>query len=522
MSATVCVDAGTSLVKAVVLDAEGHELVVVREPAPVDEPRPGWSEQDMDAVLDLVGACVREAVERSPVPVGRLALTGQGDGAWLVDRYGRPVRPAVLWNDARSRGIVERWQREGVLDEAFRRNGSLGNLGLPHAIMAWFAEHQPDVLRHTWSVLTCGSWLFGALTGSWGLHPSEASAPWLDLATGQPSDALVELYGLTPWRALVPPVLGPGQTTRPLSAAAAGRLGLPSGIPVTLAPYDVVSTPAGGGAVAPGDGFCVLGTTLCTGVLLDRPDTSGPASGLTLLGQPGEPVVRAFPTLAGTGVLGWLARLLGVDDAAALVDLAADSPPGARGVRMWPYLSPAGERSPFLDPDARGLVGGLSLLSRPADLARSALEGLAHVIADCVQAAGRTPATLTVSGGGSASDLWCETIADVTGTTVVRTDGREAGARGALLSSMVAAGEAPSVEQAARAVVRETTDFVPDPGRRDFYAGQHAEFLTVRELVGSRWSTWVASNGLAETAANEFSRDVLDEVAPCETDVRSA
>ena len=512
MTATVCVDAGTSLVKAVVFDPEGRELVVVRMPAPVDEPRPGWSEQDMDAVLDLVCGCVREAVAQSPLPVRRLALTAQGDGAWLVDRYGRPVRPAVLWNDARARSIVEGWQRDGVLDEAFRRTGSLGNLGLPHAIMAWFDEQDPGVLAHTSRVLTCGSWLYGSLTGTWGLHPTEASAPWLDLATGQPSDALVDLYGLTRWRGLVPPVLGPEQTTRPLSAGAAALLGLPGGIPVTLAPYDVVSTPAGGGATAPGDGFCVLGTTLCTGVLLERPDTSGPPSGLTLLGQPGEPVVRAFPTLAGTGVLGWLAQLLGVDDAAALVARAENSPPGARGVRMWPYFSPAGERSPFLDPDARGLVGGLSLLSTPADLARSALEGLAHVIADCVEAAGRRPANLTVSGGGSASDLWCATIADVTGTTVVRTDGREAGARGALLWSMVAAGESPTVEKAAHAVVHEQTDFLPDPARRDFYAEQHAEFLTVRGLVGSRWSTWVAENGLAETAANEFSRDVLDEL----------
>lgn len=490
MSATVCVDVGTSLVKAVVLDDEGRELVVVRRPSPVDAPRPGWSEQDMDAVLDLVETCVAEAVEQSPVDVRALALTAQGDGAWMIDRAGRPVRPAVLWNDARARTEVDAWERDGLLGEAFRTNGSLGNLGLPHAVMAWFAEHEPEVLARTSLVLTCGSWLFGSLTGTWGLHPSEASAPWLDLSTGEPSDALVELYGLSRYRALVPAVLGPDETTRPLSATFAAAVGLPPGIGVTMAPYDVVTTSAGGGALTTGDGFCILGTTLCTGVLLSSPDTSGVPSGLTLLGQPGEPVVRAFPTLAGTGVLTWLARLLRVEDAAALVALAADSAPGAHGVRMWPYLSPAGERAPFLDPDARGMLGGLSLLSTPADLARSALEGLAHVIADCLEAAGRRPDALTLTGGGSASDLWCQTIADVTATTVTRSSVRESGARGALLWSAVAAGVAPTVAEAAAALVGETTAFEPDDGRRDFYAAQHEEFLTVRDLVGARWSHW--------------------------------
>lgn len=486
---TLCVDAGTTVTKAVLLSAAGRELLVVRRPTAIVVPRPGWSEQDMTAVYSAVSECVTEAVQRSPEPVTRLAVTAQGDGAWLVDRTGQPVRNAVLWNDARAADVVEEWSRDGLLEVAFRRNGSLGNRGLPHAIMRWLDSHEPAAMARTRHVLTCGSWLYGALTGVWGLHPSEASAPWLDLATGEVSDDLVELYGLSAWRALVPPVLSPPELTRPLLPAVATAMGLPPGVPVTLAPYDVVATGAGGGAVRSGDAFGILGTTLCTGALLERADTTGPPAGLTLLSGDG-PLVRAFPTLAGTGVLEWVRDLLGLASAAELTALAGSSPPGAGGVRVWPYFSPAGERAPFLDGSARGVIAGLTFATTPADLARAAVEGLAHVLRDCLSAGGPTPTVLTLSGGGAASDLWCQCIADVTGVPAVRVEGSEVGARGALLSAAVAAGDVDSLPAAADAFVTRAATFDPDPTTRALFDERYDDFCATRSALAPRWAGW--------------------------------
>lgn len=492
--ATVCVDAGTTVIKAVVFDVDGRELSIARRDTAVLSPRRGWSEQDMNEVLRAVSDCVVEAVAGSPIPVTGMAVTAQGDGAWIVDRSGAPTGNAVLWNDARAVDVLDRWQRDGVLEAAFAINGSLGNLGLPHAILASLREHEPQRLENAAYVVTCGSWIFGSLTGVWGLHPSEASAPWIDVRTGDYSDELFRLYGLDEMRPLVPPVLDGAELTAPLPRDQAERLGLAPGTPVTLAPYDVVATGAGGGSATPGSAFTILGTTLCTATLLEAADTSGTPSGLTLLGGAGKPVVRAFPTLAGTGVLEWLRRLLSVSSAADVTELALQSTPGARGVRVLPYLSPAGERAPFLDPAARGVVAGVSFSHDAGDLARATVEGLAHVIRDCVEAANEQPAELVVSGGGAASDLWCQSIADVTGIRTIRVDGTEIGAKGALLYAEIARGTEPTLADAAAHLVTRARHFDPDPALRALFDERHEDFTRTREALEPRWTAWASAD----------------------------
>ncbi|RMI44638.1 FGGY-family carbohydrate kinase [Streptomyces triticirhizae] len=486
----VCVDAGTTVIKAVAFDADGRERVVTRRDTAVARPRRERAEQDMDEVWHAVVETVREAVQRAGAPVRFLALTAQGDGAWLVDAAHRPVRPAVLWNDGRAADIVTRWAEDGVLERAYRVNGSLTNAGLPNAVLRHLAVEEPEALDAAHSVLTCGGWLFLRLTGVLGIDPSEASAPWLDIHAGAYSDDLVDAYGLAQHRRLLPPLLTGGSRVAEVTAEAAERLGLPAGTPVVLAPYDIVSTALGVGATEPGQATCVLGTTLCTEVLIERPDTGGQPAGLTLdFGVPGR-LVRAFPTLAGTGVLDWLVALLGLRDHGELTELAARVAPGAEGLRVLPYLSPAGERAPFLDPAASGLVTGTRFTHGREHLARAVLEGLAHVIRDCLDAAPHRPVELGLCGGGAASDLWCQLIADITGVPAVRTEDSQVGAKGALLFATTLLGDHPDLTAAARALVRPSARREPDPATRAFHEAQHAEFLATRELAATRWAGW--------------------------------
>ncbi|MDT0268476.1 FGGY-family carbohydrate kinase [Streptomyces sp. DSM 44915] len=486
----VCVDAGTTVIKAVVFDAEGRERVVTRRETAVHHPQRNRAEQDMDEVWQAVVDTVREAVERVARPVSFLALTAQGDGAWLVDQDHRPVRPAVLWNDGRAAGTVRRWAADGVLDRAFRRNASLTNAGLPNAVLSHLAAEEPAALAAAHSVLTCGGWLFLRLTGVLGIDPSEASAPWLDIHTGDYSEELLATYGLTEYQRLLPPLLTGDRQVAEVTPDAAARLGLPAGTPVVLAPYDIVATALGVGATSPGQAACVLGTTLCTEVLIDTPRTDGQPGGLTLdFGVPGR-LVRAFPTLAGTGVLDWLVELLGLRDHRELTELAARVAPGAEGLRVLPYLSPAGERAPFLDPAASGLVTGMLFTHGREHLARAVLEGLAQVIRDCLAAAPHRPVELGLCGGGAASELWCQLIADITGVPTVCTEDSQVGAKGALLFAHTRLGHHPDLKSAAAALVRPRARYEPDVTTRELHDAGHAEFLATRELAATRWAEW--------------------------------
>lgn len=473
----VCVDAGTTVIKSVVFDAEGRELAVTRRDTTVRHPSRAHCEQDMAQVWDAVVATVREAVELVARPVRLLAVTAQGDGAWLVGPDRKPLRPAVLWNDGRAVDVVRGWRADGTLERAYRLNGSLTNAGLPNAILQSLKETRP----HT--VLTCGGWLFGQLTGVWGIEKSEASAPWLDIHKGAYSTELTDLYGIDP--AVLPPLLT--DQVQPLTAT---DLGLPAGTPVVLAPYDIVTTAFGTGATSAGQATCILGTTLCTELLVETPDTTGEPSGLTLdFGTPGL-IMRSFPTLAGTGVVDWLVDLLGLADHAEVTALAEQAPPGADGLRVLPYLSPAGERAPFLDPAASGLVTGMLFGHGRTHLARAVLEGLAHVIRDCLDAAPGRPVELGLCGGGAASPLWCQLIADITGVPAMSTEDSQVGAKGAQVFALTALGDYPDLTAAAAALVRPSARYEPTEGTRDLYEQAHTEFLETRALAATRWAQW--------------------------------
>lgn len=491
----VAVDAGTTEIKTVGYDEAGAETTIVRRSTRVRSPRPGLAEQDLTEVWQAVAGTIHEATG-GRADVELIAVTGQGDGCWLVDRDGRPAGPAVLWNDGRAAPTVERWQRDGRLEQAFRINGSVGFAGSPHAILDWLVTHEPDRVATAAAALTCDGWLFRCLTGEIAVDESDAAAPWLDLTRRDYSAEILELFGL-PWaHRLLPPLRRDHQRVAGLSRTAAAELGLPADVPVVMAPYDVAATSIGAGAVADRQACAILGTTLSTQLVMSTPDLTGPVTGLTVP-LAADRYLRALPTLAGTQVLTWAADLLQLPDPAALTALADGVPPGADGLVFLPYLSPAGERVPFVDATARGGFAGLAFHHDRPRLARAVLEGLTYVIRDCVEAARLAPARLRLCGGGANSPQWAQLIADVLGVPVTRSADRQVGARGAFLTGLVATGAAPDLAAAAAAHVRTRDEFAPDPVRHRAYDARFEDFRAVRDDAARSWPRLARARGPA-------------------------
>ncbi|MDQ6754499.1 MAG: carbohydrate kinase [Actinomycetota bacterium] len=485
--AVICVDAGTTMIKAVGYDEEGTEVVVVRQGTSVMRPHPGWAEQDMLSVWDAVVFTVRGVVRQLQSEVDYLAITAQGDGAWLVDAGGAPTGPAILWNDGRGVDILSAWTDAGILERAFPINGSLTSSGMPNVILSWLRQNDPDRLDRSHASLTCGGWIFTRMTGEFAVDESDAAAPFMDIRTRQYSPELLGLYDMEWAQSLLPVIRDDGDRVAELTRHAGTLLGLPAGLPVVMSSYDIASTAIGVGAVAAGQACCILGTTLCTEIITDQVRISDPAAGLNIApGLPGK-ILRSFPTLAGGEVIQWACELLGIEDPDALTHLASTCGPGARGLMFLPYFSPAGERAPFLDPLARGTFLGMSFEHRREHIARAVLEGLTLVIRDCLAASGDTPTELRVCGGGAASALWLQLIADVTGIPVQRSTDTEVGAKGAFLIGLVATGGAGSVEEVAPWYVRIRDTFTPDPSRAAFYSGLYEDFLALRQVTGQAW-----------------------------------
>ncbi|PTT64664.1 FGGY-family carbohydrate kinase [Arthrobacter sp. HMWF013] len=485
--AVIAVDAGTTMIKAVGYDEEGNELVVVRQSTSVSRPQPGWAEQDMLAVWDAVVFSVRSVQRQLKSDIDFLAITAQGDGCWLVDKAGEPTGPAILWNDGRAAAIVEGWSRQGLLAEAFHINGSQTFPGLPNAILTWLQQNDRERLQRSHLSLTCGGWLFARMTGEFAIDESDGAAPFMDVRTRRYSPELLKLYDMEWARTLLPELRGDDRRVAHLTRGAALEMGLSAGLPIVMSSYDIASTAIGVGAVAPGQACSILGTTLCTEIVADTVTTEGKSAGLTVaLGLPGK-YLNAFPTLAGGEVIQWACQLLDLDNPTELADLAESSPPGAGGLAFMPYLSPAGERAPFLNAQARGSFLGLSFEHQREHMARAVLEGLTLVIRDCLSTSGVTPTELRVCGGGAANPVWLQLIADVTGVPVLRSTDTEVGAKGAFLVGLVATGGAARIEDVSSWYVRIRDTFTPDPHRAVLYSGLYEDFLALRAIMSETW-----------------------------------
>ncbi|MGC0210936.1 MULTISPECIES: FGGY family carbohydrate kinase [Streptomyces] len=467
----VGIDVGTSVVKAAAFDAEGRQLAVEARPVGLSL-HGGVVEQDMEEVYGAVTGVLGALTAAVAEPVEFAGLTGQGDGVWLVDDGGRPVRAAASWMDGRAHELVDRWLADGTFEAVFRRTGSAMFPGCPGPLLAWLDRHEPKALDTARAALYCKDVVFQRLTGAGPTTDvSDASMPFLDPRTRTYDDRVVELLGLTHRRGLLAPV------SDPVATAGSRGEGLPAGTPIANGPYDLPACALGAGVTSPGDGLLIVGTCLASLVATTELDLTGEPAGLYIsTDRPGH-WLRAMPAMVGTAALDWVLSTTGVrhDEVDGLL---ARTPPGAHGVRVLPYFAPSGERAPFVEPRLRAELTGVCLESTRGDLVRATCEGIGYAARHCLEAAGLT-GSLAVCGGGTRSPAWMRLLADVLGRPLRVVEG-EVGARGAVL----AAAERFGAGLDARAWTRPTAVVEPDPERAAAYTEGYAEHL--ERLAGAR------------------------------------
>ncbi len=302
------VDIGTTLTKAVGYGDDGAELCVHSVPTELVHGDDGRVEQDAGAVVASVTSVVRTVAAELPGPPALVALTGQGDGCWLSDAGGVPVRPAASWLDGRAADVVRRWDRDGTADAVLAQNGGMIFPGASAAILAVLDRDEPEALDRAATATHCVGTVFQQLTGVRAVDVSDASYPFLDPRTRDWSDEILRLTGLSHRRELLPPVVGPGGPAAGLTPSAAGALGLPAGTTVSAGPYDLLASARGAGIVEPGDGLLIIGTTLACQVVTADPGPIPHRAGLLLATWRPERWIRAMPAMVGTASLDWLLR----------------------------------------------------------------------------------------------------------------------------------------------------------------------------------------------------------------------
>jgi xylulokinase len=434
------IDVGTSSTKALLLDDGGRVAGEGSAPHTVRAPRRGWAESDPEDWWASTTAAVRAAVGPRAQAVRAVGLSGQMHGVVLADAEGRALRPAILWADARSAAALDAYR---ALPQALV--AGLANplvTGMAGPSLLWLRKHDPRVYAAAAWALQPKDWLRHRLTGTFATDHSDASATLLyDVAADGWSAAVVERLGLRP--DLLAPIRAATDAAGGLRPAAAVALGLEAGIPVVVGGGDTAVAAVGTGLVGSEEAQLAIGTGAQLIVDLAQPRVD-PSRRTHLFRAAAPQRWYALAAMQNAGLaLEWCLRALGRDWAWAY-DQAFEVPPGADGLTFLPYLS--GERTPHLDPCARGGWIGLGLDHGPATMMRAALEGVAYGVRDGLDAlhdAGHLVGDVRLVGGGTGDPRWRQLLADVLGRALVPVDVPHASARGAALLAGAGAGLQP-------------------------------------------------------------------------------
>src|SRR5215208_8376490 len=275
----------------------------------------------------------------------------------------------------------------GVFEAVFRRNGNIIFPGSHAPLLAALERSEPESLERAATAGYCKDGILQRLTGARATDASDASLPFLDVRTRRYDREILRLCGLERWERLLAPVDPAPGPLRPLSAEGSELTGLPEGTPIHSGPFDLPASAIGSGVDEPGEGLIILGTTLACEVLTDRVGTDGEVGGMTLCALEPDRWLRAMPAMVGTASMDLTLSLFDSTHT-DIEEFLADSPPGARDVRVLPFFSPSGERAPFVEPNARGQVAGMTLNTTRADVVRAVCEAVGYAARHCLTAAG--------------------------------------------------------------------------------------------------------------------------------------
>ncbi len=467
------IDLGTTRTKVGLISASCEALGFGRAEHRTEvDPAAGRAEQDPDAWWAGLGVAVREALAGATSDgingisgIEGICVTGHGPSLTAVDADGRPVRPAITWQDTRS--TRERDELEAATG---LRGWALGVL--PAA--RWLERNEPETAARTSWYLNSWEALALRMTGhaATTVVPGGAEVPRADLAG----------TGLTLER--VAPEASAGTTLGGLTPKAARHLDLRAGTPVVAGLVDAFASFHGARMLAAGDAIDVGGAAGGFGVYAERPiqvaggfTTPAPLPGLFSVGG----------AMAATGAaLDWFGGEI-LNGTTPVEDLLAEAgrvAPGSEGLLFLPYL--AGERSPLWDPAARGAFAGLTLHHTRAHMVRAILEAAALAIrhvAEPMLAAGIQVSTMRACGGPARDDGWNQIKADVTGFTVEVPRLRETAAVGAAIVAAVGVGAHPDLPAAIRAMTAIDRRFEPDAERRAMYDRLYEAYVALHPAL---------------------------------------
>ncbi len=493
MKYVIGIDLGTSGTKTVLFDETGKILASALEEYPMYQPQNGWAEQDPADWKNAVIATIREVTEKSGVAaedIVGLGISGQMHGLVMLDEKGGVIRNSIIWCDQRTAAECEQIEALVGRERLIEITANPALTGFTASKIMWVKNHEPENYAKCAHILLPKDYVRFVLTGEFATEVSDASGmQLLDVAGRCWSDEVLEKLGID--KNMLGKVYESPEITGYITEEAAALTGLSTSTAVVGGAGDNAAAAIGTGTVKDGDAFTTIGTS---GVVFAHTKNmvfdKGGRVHTFCCAVPGEWHVMGVTQGAGLS-LKWFrdgfcrdiieqAKNEGISPYDIMNKMAEDSGISARKLLFLPYLM--GERTPHLDPNARGAFFGLSAIHDRGDMIRAIMEGVSYSLADCLSVLdemGARPEKMLACGGGGTSALWRSMLADIYGMDVSTVDSKEAPALGVAILAMVGTGIYKSVPEACEKILKIKTTTSPVPKNTEKYKKVYAVYKSL-------------------------------------------
>jgi len=491
------IDNGLTVTKAVLFDVDGTPISVARRRVPQSIPKAKWVERDMVGLWHATAEAIAEAIQqshRSASDILGVSVTAHGDGLYLLNRYGEPVRPGILSLDSRAGDLVRMWQTDGRTQSALALTGQVPHVSAPSVLLAWIKEHEPDHYQDIAHVLSCKDWLRYCLCSHIGTDRTEASTSFTDVNTQQYSPEAISLYGLDRIASALPSIHNASDVVGYITPEASRLTGLMQGTPVVTGLHDVTASALGVGGQKSNMIDIVAGTYSINEIVSDTPIVNERwfcRNGLNI-GQWNNMAISPASAANYDWFLDTLCaadKLLAVNNGTDLHNTVAEEMQSAlvnpSSLLFHPYLfgSPHGD-------GASGSFLGLRAWHDRGHMLAAVMEGIAFNHRTHIEAL-KTAFSFDearLTGGISRHPVFAQLFADILGIPVHVLNADESAAFGAVLCAGVGLGFYKHLHDDPRDLSVLETSYFPDPQRRLVYEDKFQLFSQLTARLSNAWS----------------------------------
>lgn len=466
MRYVIGIDIGTSGTKTVLFDEKGKVIASKTIEYPMYQPQNGYAEQDPADWYNAAVNTIRSVIEAGKVSANDIVgigFSGQMHGLVMLDENNEVIRKSIIWCDQRTADEVEKMNQKIGRERLIAITANPALTGWTAAKILWVKNHEPENYARCRHILLPKDYIRFMLTGEYATEVSDASGmQLLDVPNRCWSEEICDKLGID--MSMLAKVYESCEITGTVTEKASALTGLKSGTPVVGGAGDNAAAAVGTGVVTDGKAFTTIGTS---GVVFAHTSKVS----IDLKGRvhtccaavPNSWHVMGVTQGAGLS-LKWFrdnfcnaeketAKQIGVDEYYLMDKEAETVPIGANRLLYLPYLM--GERTPHLDPNARGMFFGLSAMHTKKDMLRAVMEGVAYSLRDCVEIFREmniSVSDMMACGGGGSSPLWRQMLADLYACPVKTASSKEGPALGAAILVLVGTGVYKSVPEACEAI----------------------------------------------------------------------